>query len=126
MTLPVRFSAPLLLAKLLAAIACNGAKQTPTTTPDEGATPQPGRVADGKESYDISPVAEPGPLLAHARWKNPGANIQTLGRLMRLPPAAANALAKTIVEGAVEELLGERADAKAFAELVALDAPMDV
>jgi hypothetical protein len=64
--------------------------------------------------------------LAHARWKNPGANIQTLGRLMRLPPAAANAMAKTIVEGAVEELLGERADAKAFAELIALDAPMDV
>jgi hypothetical protein len=85
----------------------------------------PTRVVEGDESYDVSPVADPGPLVVHVRWKNPSATLDTAARVMRLPSAFINANLHLAVQESVQELLGDKVEAKAFAEVVELEAPIE-
>jgi hypothetical protein len=115
------------LAMLLSFVACNGGTQTNPNAPGGvGADGTGGPGGDMEESHDVSPVAEPGPLVVHLRWKNPGANLATGARLMRLPPQFVSANVRVAVEELVGELLRDNVDRKGFAEVVDIDAPIDL
>jgi hypothetical protein len=116
-----------ILCVVAASIGCNGGTQSNPNMP-EGDGPHgagPTRVVEGNESFDVSPVAEPGVQVVHVRWKSPGANLATAARVMRLPPAFVNANVRVVVEEIVGELLRDKADVKAFAEVVEVDAPIE-
>ncbi len=105
-------------------------------TPPPAEPPQPGNVMvddDGRQvvagaagNYDVSPVAEPGEMVMHLRWKAPAATLATLAGFANLPAASVNTHTRTLVAAAIDEAVGNAVDAERLAPLVHVDAPLDM
>ena len=75
---------------------------------------------------DLTPVAEPSDLILVARWANPNATLSRFGGCTGLPQQILDQSAAALVERALDEALRGGADAKALADVVARDAPVDL
>lgn len=84
-------------------------------------TPPPSAPA-----VDLSPVAEPEGLVGLARWKNPAATATALGGCASVPQALVDQGKTLAVEEALKEALRGGVDPKAFAGVIATDAPVDM
>ena len=114
--------------------ACGGAPPQPVTTaPANGVIvdDEPGGSGNAKMAEsegmaaNVAPVASPGELVLHFRWKNPGETLATAASFANLPPGFINSNLRTVVREALQEAVGGSIDASKMADVVSLDAPID-
>ena len=128
---------PLLVLSVVLA-GCGGSAPPPTTADGAGAAVADPRAADGTMVADesesggapsgaaIAPVAEPDTVLFHLRWKSPGQSVATFASFAQLPPRVVNEGVRELMVEVARELLPSKADARAFAEVMDMDAPLDI
>jgi len=113
---------------LLAAMSFAGCgSPAEPNSPDQavaGAPGAPGAVV-GDHGYDVSPVAEPAGIVGVLRFKSPRHTMASVGSSAGLPAAMIDAGARGLAEGAVGEILRGQVDPQRFAQVIALDAPID-
>jgi hypothetical protein len=118
----------LALTWCIAVAGCNGASQQTGKTPADGrgkAGPAFG-ASDLPEKHDVSPVAEPGTLVFHARWKAPGDSLATLGKLAGIDRSLIETNERLLVRELLNEAAGSNVASNELVELVDLKAPVDL
>lgn len=120
---------------VLGVSACNGAAIPPadptkaTGPGDPGGGGQViagGAGADVGDNFDVSPVEAPAEVVARVRWKSPRATIHTIAAYAKMPASFVDANVGALVKEIVRDELDEMVNVKAFAEVIALDAPVDM
>lgn len=121
----------LALGLAAALLGCNG-------TPPPAAPTQPvvaeGDAPGGPEgpaggttaNVDVSPVPAPGAVVFHLRWRSPQATIDAAAKYGEVPPHLVSELTREALRGAVDEALSRQVEVNAFADAIALDAPVDM
>ena len=120
------------LLALLTFVAC-GPPPSPVTpgTPTANLSENGDRALvvgdDGGEAsdYDVSPVPEPGEIVAIARWHNPQATATQLASYAKLPPEAVDEGIRTALSALVAGELDEIVDPEVYAEIIAIETPVD-
>jgi hypothetical protein len=105
-----------------------GCGPSPEPVSPDGSPVGPGAVvpvAGGEGSYDLSPVEEPKAIVGLVRFRSPAETIQTAVSAAGLPEAMAEAGATGFVQAMVKEALDRQVNAKQFANVIAMDAPVD-
>jgi len=125
---------------LLGLAACGGASpepQVPAAPPagSDADSQQRSRsaggalIADDAEAtagLDLSAVPAPAEVVASLRWQQPNQTLADLASYAKMPQSFVDAQVRTALYEAVREELDDMVDAKPFADLIALDAPIDV
>jgi hypothetical protein len=114
--------------------ACGGA-------PAADGPPQPGNVmvedGDGQRKtgalatapgggFDLAPVKEPGAMVLHVRWSNPGKTLATAANYASLPSGVVNTGLKQLTIEVLEDAIGDSINTELMADVVSLDAPLDI
>lgn len=108
----------------LLSTAC-GSPPPPAPPPAPTAEPAPAPAPVATTTYELTPVPEPADVVGIARWKSPKATLDTFAGCAGVPVSLIDEGVRAGVEGALKGLLHGEGDAKAFASVVALDAPVD-
>lgn len=82
--------------------------------------------ADLREGVDLSPVKAPAEIAAQLRWQDPRATLAALTRHVRLPQTVVDAQLKDLLREMLDDGLEGLVEPKPFADVIALDAPIDV
>jgi hypothetical protein len=119
-------STPLTLASALLLGSALGCTETPPpVAPTVEAAP--GAVAaQAGPAADLTPVAEPADIFVSARWKNPNATLSGLSSCAGIPGTMAETNARMLIDKALASAFRGGVDGRQIAELVAMDAPVDL
>ncbi len=83
--------------------------------------------ADAKrKAGDLAPVAEPGALVFHLRFKSLTHTVSTFASFAQLPPQLVDEAMDVMAKEMVSELLSGKVDGRAFRDVLDLSAPIDV
>lgn len=115
---------PLFLGSAVILGASLGCSETPPPVAPVTPDVKPAQVAAPPVTLD--PVAEPADIFVIARWKNPNVTLSGLTACAGVPDSLAENNARLLVDRALGRALRGGADSKAIADIVALDAPVDL
>lgn len=102
-----------------------GCAEAPLPPPEVAPVPT-GPVQVAAPPVKLDPVAEPADLFVLARWKNPNATLAGLSACAAMPESVAADNARILVDKALARAFRGGVDGRQIADLVALDAPVDV
>lgn len=77
-------------------------------------------------NFDLSPVDAPGEIVLHVRWKNASATLGQIAAFGKLPKDFVDSQIREGLKEIFQDELRDLVDPAAFAEAVAIDAPLDV
>lgn len=118
-------STPPTLAFAVLLGASVGCTETPApVAPITGTAPP--AAAPVAQPVDLSPVQEPADIVLSARWKSPGATLAGLSSCAGIPGPLAESSARRLIDDALAHAFRSGVDGRQLAELVALDAPVDL
>jgi hypothetical protein len=121
-----RLGLGMMLATTMSVGAGCGPSAEPVTPDGSPVGPgTPNQVVVGDATYDVSPVPEPQGIAGVVRFKSPAETIQTAIAAAGLPDAMAEAGTRGFVEGLLGEALRRQVDVEQFADVVAMNAPVD-
>ena len=119
-------STPLTLASALVLGSSLGCTETPAPVAPTQETPPSVVALQAIPAADLSPVAQPADIFMTARWKNPNATLSGLSSCAGIPGLTAETSARMLIDKALASAFRSGVDGRQIAELVALDAPVDL